>query len=100
MIQALETAAAFTSRNQSYYCPDEFSSLMQLLPQGQFSISHQNQAGNPALINAFKQMLSFHQLDPETWAFVAKPLMAADIIEQSRASRVAARIACEELFAA
>lgn len=99
MLQAIEAAASFTLREHSCHAPEEFSAFFQILPKIQFSIAHQNPAGSPDLVRAFDEMLAFYKLDQETWSFVAQPLMAADIIEQNSASRKAARITIEELFA-
>ena len=99
MIQAIESVVSFTNRGiRSNYAESDFFSSLDLLPRLRASRTSQNDDIHADLQRIFDEMLAFHALDRETWAFIAQPLLAVDIIERNKNSWVAADIATEELF--
>lgn len=98
IIQAIESVVSFTTRGTTTCGESDFFSFVDLLPRLHPSQSSQNHDVRADLRRIFDEMLDFHALDRETWAFIAQPLLAVDIIERNRTSWLVADIATEELF--
>lgn len=98
LIQAIESVVSFTNRGNTNSAKSDFFSFIDLLPRLRARQTSQNTEIRADLQRVFEEMLVFYALDRETWAFIAQPLLAVDIIERNKKSYVVANIATEELL--